>query len=308
MKLCAQKGCERALSLKRFKRRLHIHMQHRSIGFMRLILCGPYINVHGLGRLAMTSRVFGRRYDTDTRLISREHACGLSLIEEVIRIRCNKIEGNGVALHLSPSRSAWKRLLCLTESTAAGLVVKNNEIINYEYYNLPDAVIVPHGVTSIGEHAFHDCMITSIILPAGVTTIGDGAFHGCSHLTALALPAGVKHIAKFVFDGCAGLISLTLSVGVTTIGNCAFQSCSSLTSLIIPDGVTTLGEGAFSYCSDLTSVTIPNSVYSIEEGAFYYCSSLTSLTIPADSYELRDCCSLVDFIVPYRSYFRATNL
>ena len=105
-------------------------LQHRSIGFMRLILCGPYINVHGLGRLAMTSRVFGRRYNTGTRLISRDHACGLNLIEEAIRIRCKWIEKNEVALHLSPSRSAWKRLLCLTEFTAAGLIVENNMIHN----------------------------------------------------------------------------------------------------------------------------------------------------------------------------------
>lgn len=50
-------------------------------------------------------------------------------------------------------------------------------------------VVLPQGVTEIGEAAFKDCKnLESVTIP-GVTTIGEGAFYGCENLTSVLLPA-----------------------------------------------------------------------------------------------------------------------
>ena len=52
----------------------------------------------------------------------------------------------------------------------------------YGYYGHDGDVVIPNGVTSIGECAFMGCKsLTSVIIPEG-TSIGDGAFAGCEKL------------------------------------------------------------------------------------------------------------------------------
>ena len=97
-------------------------------------------------------------------------------------------------------------------------------------------LVIPNGVTSIGEYVFHGHLsLTSVTIGNNVTTIGEGAFAECESLT-----------------------SVTIGNSVTTIGHGAFEYCTRLTSVTIPDTVTTIGEGAFVECYSLTSVTIGN--------------------------------------------------
>ncbi len=175
--------------------------------------------------------------------------------------------------------------------------------------------IIPEGVTSIGNHAFHDCTsLTSIVIPEGVTSIGAAAFFGCDGLTSIEIPASVTSIGDYVFYSCDGLTSVVIPEGVTSIGNNAFNGCTGLTSIvvdegntvydsrgncnaiietasntlivgckntIIPSGVASIGSGAFEDCDALTSIEIPASVTSIGYAAFSGCSGLTSVEIPS---------------------------
>ena len=178
-------------------------------------------------------------------------------------------------------------------------------------------LLIPNGVTSIGNRAFDGCSgLTSVTIPNSVTSIGLGAFEDCSGLTSVhisdittwyninfsgsysnplryahhlylngeevkdfVIPNSVTSIGNRVFDGCSGLTSVTIGNSVTSIGEWAFQGCSGLTEVTIPNSVTSIGEGAFYGCSGLTSVTIPNSVTSIGLFAFDGCTGLTSVTI-----------------------------
>ncbi len=95
-------------------------------------------------------------------------------------------------------------------------------------------LVIPAGVTSIGEYAFYNCSgLTTVIFAEGsqLTSIGRDAFNGCSGLESITIPASVTSIGIYAFNGCSSLTSITIPASVTSIGNSAFRGCS-LTSAI----------------------------------------------------------------------------
>ena len=74
-----------------------------------------------------------------------------------------------------------------------------------------------------------------LVIPAGVTSIGESAFEGCSGLTSVEIPASVTSIGSWAFSGCRGLTSVEIPAGVTSIGYGAFSWCSGLTSVTFGD-------------------------------------------------------------------------
>ena len=186
---------------------------------------------------------------------------------------------------------------------------------NYSSYSSVK-VIMPDGVTKIGNYAFNFCSsLTSIVIPNSVTSIGSSAFP-YTGLTSITIPSSVTSIGSVAFAACSKLTSINVNSGnskyisidgilfdknkttlirypeaktgttytipnsVTSIRSFAFNGCSKLTSITIPNSVTSIGSSAFYGCSALTSITIPNSVTSIGDLAFNNCSKLTSITIP----------------------------
>ena len=131
-------------------------------------------------------------------------------------------------------------------------------------------------------------LVTELVIPEGVTSIGNYAFCGCDSLTSVTIPDSVTAIGYSAFSGCTSLTSVTIPDSVTTIGSSAFRDCNSLKSVTIPDSVTTIGYSAFYYCTRLESVTIPDSVNMIASYAFYHCDSLTNVTIPNSVTEIGD--------------------
>ncbi len=165
------------------------------------------------------------------------------------------------------------------------------------------SLIIPDGVTSIGDYAFSNCTgLTNVTIGNNVTSIGNYAFYNTSWYnnqpdglvyagkvaygykgtmpsnTSIVIKDGTLGIASSAFDGCSGLTSITIPNSVTNIGDSAFDGCKGLTSITIPISVTSIGSGVFSGCTGLTSITIPDSVTSIGYRAFYNCSGLTSVT------------------------------
>ena len=96
--------------------------------------------------------------------------------------------------------------------------------------------------------------INTIIIPDGVTTIGNFAFTDCTNLTSILIPDGVTSIGEFAFSGCTNLTSITIPNTVISIGDHAFSD-NNLTSIIIPNSVTSIGNGAFD-CYNLERITI----------------------------------------------------
>lgn len=191
----------------------------------------------------------------------------------------------------------------------AKLLVLNDKIVT--------ELVIPEGVTSIGDYAFVNCSsITSVVIPDGVTTIGDYAFDGCNKLESVTVGNGVTSVGEDAFRNCPSLKSATIPAtmisclyfpetlvingdipdyvlrnnttlknltvgtgGATTIGAYAFGECTSLESVTIGNGITEIGNYAFRGCTSLKSVVIPDSVTKIGEYAFISCSNLEKITI-----------------------------
>ena len=182
------------------------------------------------------------------------------------------------------------------------------------------SVIIPNGITSIGNYAFYGCVsLTNINIPKSVTFIGSSAFQNCKNLTNVTIPNSVTSIGDSAFSGCKNLTSVTIPNSVTSIGDDAFSS-TGLTSVRIPNSVTSIGSSAFYHCENLTSVTLSNSITSISDRMFYYCTSLTSVIIPDSVTEIEEyaflyCTSLPSVIIPdsvtsigYSAFEKCTNL
>lgn len=150
-----------------------------------------------------------------------------------------------------------------------------------KYIGTGGDVVIPEGVTSIGERAFDGCdSITHVTIPNMVTSIGDGAFSYCVNLKSVTMADSVLSIGLNAFSWCQNLVSITLSKNITYIGDGAFCGCVNLLSVEIPNGIATICPNSFLYCHKLNNITIPQGVSYIGDKAFSKCLSLTTIEIP----------------------------
>ena len=186
-----------------------------------------------------------------------------------------------------------------------GLAIIANAVIGYKGV-ISDTIVIPDGITYIGEYAFADnrdfsavslpaslmklgehafsdgyarSILSSISLPQGLEEIGNCAFWGCTYLTSLVIPESVRKIGSGAFQSCHNLSSINIPSGVSYIRDDVFSECDNLTAIVIPKGVISIGEDAFEKCYSLSSVTIPESVLRIGPRAFYYCKGMNSIAL-----------------------------
>ena len=123
--------------------------------------------------------------------------------------------------------------------------------------------------------------ITKVIVPEGITIIGDNAFSGCTSLTEVSLPTTLTSIEGNAFSGCTKLTSITIPKRVKEIGYSAFNNCTSLNTINFEPNsqLQTIGSSAFSGCTNLSTITIPDTVIEVGQDAF----SGTKLTYMEDN-------------------------
>ena len=129
-------------------------------------------------------------------------------------------------------------------------------------------------------YAYRD-QILRVVLPEGLTYIGELAFYECTEVTVLKVPDSVKQIGAYAFFHCHDLQMLDLGTGVTVLGECAFSNCYSINALRLPGSLENIGKKAFYRCESISTVTVPASVTHMGMSAFGYCKSLVSADIQA---------------------------
>ena len=160
-------------------------------------------------------------------------------------------------------------------------------------------VIIPFGVTSIGNSAFWGCSdLESIKIPSSVTYIGTRAFGFCENLKQIEITQGVIGIGTMTFYNCWRLRSIVIPSSVTYIGDSAFWRCSHLERIVIPNGVIEIGPNAFGECSSLKSIEIPKSVTKIGGDAFSYCSDLKDIYYKGSQNKWKELVENVDISIP----------
>ncbi len=145
----------------------------------------------------------------------------------------------------------------LASSDLDGFEIENNILVKY-HGNDAD-VVIPDGVTEIGEEAFENCeSLENVTIPDSITDIGDKAFAGCIRLREVNIPGSVQEMGHNVFTACFNLESVTFSYGVKKIKSCSFCFCDRLKKVTIPNSVIEIEADAFRYVGDnLKTVTVP---------------------------------------------------
>lgn len=157
-------------------------------------------------------------------------------------------------------------------------------------------LVLPNGVSSIGEQAFRNSGLQSVTIGSGLTWVGDGVFYGCSQITSftvspqnpsfssnefgwfnknfstlylllpnltgtVTLPLLTREVARYAINFC-NVSTLNLNPGLTTVQSFNINDCPQLTSVFIPQTVTTLSginnsnSGIFKACPLLTTITV----------------------------------------------------
>ena len=175
-------------------------------------------------------------------------------------------------------------------------------------------LVIPDGVTSIGNSAFSGCSgLTSVTIPGSVTSIGSGAFFDCSGLTTVTIPNSVDNIGSSAFNRCTGLTSVegpavffdvpegnwpyytkilnhvTINSGELTENALLFinRSYKTLQTLDV-SGVTNteFADEAFKGCYNLQQLVLPEGLQKVSYMMVAGCINLQSIDIPASVEEI----------------------
>ena len=111
---------------------------------------------------------------------------------------------------------------CFANISAAGI----DQSYGYSYCPNIYHVIIPEGVTSVGDGAFYCCFnIVDVSLPSTLVSVGSEAFYG-----------QIYSNAAVSFEKCTSL---------ETIGANAFFGCYGIDDVTLPDTIKYIGEDAF---------------------------------------------------------------
>ena len=132
-------------------------------------------------------------------------------------------------------------ILALFTALALGSMISSNadntEFITdgsvlTRYSGQNSSVVVPEGITKIGENAFADnSFIVSVELPDSLESIGYRAFAGCINLKGVSIPDSVRTIEDSAFNGDYNLENVKIGNGLEKLGAGVFAGCKSLSNI-----------------------------------------------------------------------------
>lgn len=208
-----------------------------SVLFIVSIIASAVVNVSALDVIRGKSgdyeyKVYDGKYAELTEFVSKETIGGTYYIP-------SKIDGYTV-------RYLGYRLFSENDVPADKVVIPDTvtEIDNaaFKHYVGDDGpfgsrlreIVIPSGVSRIGEYAFAHCVnLKSVTLPGTLRSLGEGAFIDCTKLKSVTINEGLDTIPKYAFEGCTSLESINHLNGVFAVLEYAFFDCPKLKSLSV---------------------------------------------------------------------------
>lgn len=140
-------------------------------------------------------------------------------------------------------------------------------------YNAPiERIVVPEGVTSIGNNAFYGAYVNYVDLPKhSLTNLASSAFYSCD-LKGIEIPGSVGVIRPSTFYG-SRMGWVVLGEGITEVQENAFWA-TNIGALRLPSTMRIIGPSAFAACSYMSSLTINAGLDSVHTSAFANDASL----------------------------------
>lgn len=135
---------------------------------------------------------------------------------------------------------------------------------------------------------------TKVVVPEGITIIGQRAFAGNEAIDRIELPNTVTYIEREAFADCVVLQSIAVSENLCMIEDAAFENCVKLIRIYLPKTVRVIPASCFKRCSSLQEVHFVNLESKegillkdntakgliIENLAFYGCKKLRIFDLP----------------------------
>lgn len=217
---------------------------------------------------------------------------------EEIHFNGTKAEWNAIYLDETwNDGNCAERVICtdgsipLKETDGYFSITNNGTLFCSDISELPSVFEIPSivgtiSVNSLSSELFKGASFSSVVVPEGVTFIGDYCFANCSELESVSLPSTLTTISHYAFSYCPKLETITIPDGVIDLHGGSFFECTSLSTVRLPNTLTYLSGQSFGGCTSLNTITIPASVTDIHWNAFEG-AGLTSLDIPNSVLNLR---------------------
>lgn len=152
-----------------------------------------------------------------------------------------------------------------------------------QMHNLRDIDLTDVQISEIPNSAFSGLSyLRNILLPEGITRIGNNAFEN-RPLTRIHIPTAVKEIGQMAFkNSSVQEVTFAEDSQLETIGHQAFFRCQSLKAFEMPATVSTVSSAAFMNCYNMTTLHFSDAVKTIEANTCYGMNSLNNLHLPAN--------------------------
>ena len=222
---------------------------------------------------------------------------------------------NGVAMIKSFNSTTATEVTVPAEVTYSGTTYKVNTVMDKAYANKTNIkkLIIPAGITNVGNNAFANCTaLESITIGGNLADANSNsiATESWKHYTnhSVFLNAGknassltvtftddVTVIPAYLFatggsttDGtCAHVTKVVIGKSVTDISPCAFYNCYDLNEVAFGSSLVNIGDKAFINNTRLSFPDFTDSIKTVGLYAFSNCSSFDKILLPANVTEIK---------------------